>query len=386
MFFNKIIKYLHIIYAIDHKWEDKGVSMDKEQKINKAQQKVEERRRRQKRRQRQQIVLSSLLIVILVVMTVMVVKLRGKEQDKGNNDLNSASKVEITPTQEIEPTVTVSPTPTSTPEPTPTEEPIQKVSGENLHSSSGYLIRVSDKAAMMDKNGSERVYPASLTKIMTVIVALEKLPDLDERVVLNSNMIRELYEKGASMADFVGGENVTVRDLLYGAMLPSGADACVGLAQKITGSEEAFVEMMNQKADELGLKDTHFVTSTGLHDENHYSTCKDMTELLIYALDNENFRTIYTAENYTTSSTPTHPKGITYENTMFKKMDSKELNNGGIIEGGKTGYTSYAGLCLSSLAKVGEEEYILVTAQADGSPDTEQYNITDAFAVYNQIQ
>ena len=357
--------------------------MNEEEKREMRQQRIDERRLRQKRRKKQQIVLTIILILIIVAMVIMGVKLMNKRE------MASVSKLEVKPTEQVTPTpeVTpeVTPTTTPTPEPTPTEEPIQKISDENLNSSYGYLIRLSDQAVMMDKESTARMYPSSLTKIMTALVSVEHLQDLDERVVLSGDMIRKLYDKGASMAHFVGGENVTVRDLLYGAMLPSGADACVGLAQKIAGSEEAFVEMMNQKAAEMGLKGTHFVNSTGLHDEEHYSTCQDIAIILKHALNNENFRSVFTSENYTTTSTPPHPNGITFENKMFQRMEDPNLSNGGVVVGGKTGYTSYSGLCLASLAKVGEEEYILVTAHAEGTPNTEQYNITDALYVYNQI-
>ena len=357
--------------------------MDEKEKRDMRQQRLNERRRRQKRRKRQQIVLTIILILIILAMVIMSVKLMNKRK------VADVSKLEVKPTEQLtstpEVTPAATPTATPTPEPTPTEEPVQKISDENLNSSYGYLIRVNDQAVMMEKESETRMYPSSLTKIMTAMVAIEHLPDLDERIVLSSDMIRNLYNKGASMAHFVGGENVTVRDLLYGAMLPSGADACVGLAQKIAGSEEAFVEMMNQKAAELGLKDTHFVNSTGLHDENHYSTCQDMAVILQHALKNESFRNIFTSENYTTISTPPHPNGIAFENKMFQRLGDPNLSNGGVIEGGKTGYTSYSGLCLASMARIGEEEYILVTAHAQGSPSTEQYNITDALYVYNQI-
>lgn len=120
---------------------------------------------------------------------------------------------------------------------------------------------------------------------------------------------------------------------------------------------------MNEKAAELGMDSTHFVTCTGLHDENHYTTVRDLTKLLSYALQNDTFRQIYCTSEYTTSATASAPEGLHFLSTMFKKMDSPAVN-GGEIEGGKTGYTSEAGQCLASLAKVDDVEYILVTAGA----------------------
>lgn len=186
------------------------------------------------------------------------------------------------------------------------------------------------------------------------------------------------------MAGFAPGDQVKAMDVLYGVMLPSGAESCVGLANHLFGSEEAFVDRMNEKAQELGMTNTHFVTSTGLHDPEHYTTARDLTKLLTYALQNETFRTIYTSHEYTTSPTAGNPSGLHFLSTMFKKMDTSAVN-GGEIEGGKTGYTSDAGQCLASLAKVDDTEYILVTAGAQGSPSTEPYHIWDAVNVYNQI-
>ena len=159
----------------------------------------------------------------------------------------------------------------------------------------------------------------------------------------------------------------------------------MGLAQHLFGSEENFVAKMNEKAAELGMDSTHFVTCTGLHDENHYTTVRDLTKLLSYALQNDTFRQIYCTSEYTTSATASAPEGLHFLSTMFKKMDSPEVN-GGEIEGGKTGYTGEAGQCLASLAKVDDVEYILVTAGAPGGPSTEPYHIEDAKAVYNRIQ
>lgn len=343
---------------------------------------LEARRKRRRRRKIQQIILIIILVLILIAMGFMLIELNNKQVLNTIADESSIDSPEITPTAEVK--ATIEPTPDIAEK--PMDEPEINILTDNLNSSYGYMIRLRDQFVMMDKGGSDRIYPASMTKLMTLIVAIENLPDLDDRVILSDEMIRNLYEEGASMAQFVGGENVPARDLLYGVMLPSGADACVGLAQKIAGSEEVFVEKMNQKAQELEMTDTHFTTATGLHDENEYSTCKDITKLMLYSLNNETFREILNTKSYTTAATPPHPNGIVFENSLFKQIADKSLSNGGIIEGGKTGYTSNSGLCLASISKIGEEEYLLVTAHADGSPQTEQYNITDAFTVYNQIK
>jgi len=187
------------------------------------------------------------------------------------------------------------------------------------------------------------------------------------------------------MAGFQPGEQVRAIDLLYGVMLPSGAECCIGLADQIAGSEQNFVKIMNQKAADLGMDNTHFENAIGLHNENHYTTVKDLAILLSYALQNDTFREIFTSSRHSTPPTNKHPRGITFYSTMFEDLSNQNIIGGEIL-GGKTGYTDEAGLCLASLAKVGKQEYILISAGAKGDHDSEQYNITDALAVYNSIR
>lgn len=264
-----------------------------------------------------------------------------------------------------------------------TDVPVS-VTPDQLYSSNAILVRLRDDAVLMEKNSEEKVYPASLTKMMTVFVAIEHLSDLNEKIELTQSMFEGLYEANASMAGFKPGEQVRSVDLLYGAMLPSGAESCIALAEHIAGSEQNFVRLMNEKAEELGMCHTHFENTTGLHDENHYTTVKDMSIFLREALQNDIFRDIFTTFRYSTPPTNQHPEGITLTSTMYEKLDSRPIMNGEIL-GGKTGYTDEAGLCLASLAKVGQQEYILITAGAKGNHHTEQFNITDALAVYNSL-
>lgn len=265
-----------------------------------------------------------------------------------------------------------------------TPESSASVSSTSLHSPHAILIRLNDHTILMQKKSEEEIYPASLTKLMTAIVAIEHLPNLQEKMILPSSMFQELYKADATMAGFQPGEKVRAIDLLYGTMLPSGAECCIGLASQIAGSEQSFVKLMNQKAADLGMNNTFFNNTTGLHDENHYTTVKDMAILLIYALQNETFRQIFTSFCHTTQPTNKHPDGITFYSTMFENLNDPSITGGKIL-GGKTGYTDKAGLCLASLAKEGREEYVLVTAGAKGNHKSEQYNITDALLVYNRL-
>ena len=250
-----------------------------------------------------------------------------------------------------------------------------------INSSYAVLMQAGSGRVVGDINGETPMYPASMTKIMTTIVAIENLSDLNQEITVTNDMIANLYAQDATQAGFQPGETVQAIDLLYGVMLPSGADCCIALADTIAGSEEGFVELMNQKAEKLGLENTHFCNTTGLHADDHYSTAKDIAELLQYALKNSTFREIIESPYHSTPGTNVHPDGITFYSTMFKNLSDTTVIDGKIM-GGKTGFTSEAGCCLASFAEIDDIEYILVTAGAyqAGTP-----HIDDAVKLYNRL-
>lgn len=268
------------------------------------------------------------------------------------------------------------------------EEPLNTASANvlssELYSTNAVLVSLSDDRVLYEKGGKGRTYPASLTKMMTVILAIEAIPDLETQITLPEELFQKLYDENASMAGFLPNENVKAVDLLYAAMLPSGAEAAEGLALYASGSIERFVERMNQKAEELGMEDTHFLNTTGLHDPNHYTTAYDMALLLRYALKNDTFRKVFTTDRYSTSPTSLHKEGITFVSTLSQALKSPEFEGGEIL-GGKTGYTDAAGLCLATLARKNGREYLFITTGAPGNHDTEQYNIDDAVFTYAHI-
>lgn len=254
----------------------------------------------------------------------------------------------------------------------------------NLYSPSAIVMELDSNKIIAANNSNEHVSPASLTKIMTAIVALENIKDLNTKIYINKDMFTSLYEEDASRAGFLPGENAIAEDLLYGVLLPSGAECCIALAEYIAGSEENYVKMMNDKAQELGMSNTHFTNTTGLTADGHYSTVADIAILLNYALDNQEFYKIFTSSSHNTTPTDMHPNGFTFYSTMFDRIDGTEVSGGRIL-GGKTGYTDKAGLCLGSLAIINGSRYICVTAGAHGNHSTTQYNILDAKEVYNFI-
>ena len=238
------------------------------------------------------------------------------------------------------------------------------------------LVDRDNEQVLWSRNSSERMYPASMTKMMTEIIAIEALPDLYEQITITNEMMYGLYEANASMAGFLPGDEVTVQDLLYGVALPSGAECVNALAYRIDGSVQAFVDHMNRKAAELGMRNTHFVNPTGLHDQNHYSTCIDLEVLLEYCCQNDTFLEILQTKQYRTGSTASHPDGILMESTVWRFPESEQIP--GLI-GGKTGFTYPAGRCLASAARINGMDLVMITGKA---PEDLTGAIRDASAVY----
>lgn len=238
-----------------------------------------------------------------------------------------------------------------------------------IDSEYGILIDLEENTVVASKNGESKIYPASMTKIMTLIVAYEHLEDLDATYTFPADIFDPLYEAHASVAGFEPGEIVPYRDLLYGTALPSGADATTGLALSVAGSETAFAALMNETAQRLGLENTHFVNASGLHDDNHYTTCHEMALILEYAISIPELRQVLGTYKYTTTATPQHPEGIELQSTLYSRMAGTEAE-GMYVQGGKTGYTQEARHCLATFAAACTEEnapytrprFILVTA------------------------
>ncbi|MCD8082100.1 MAG: hypothetical protein LUE86_00905, partial [Clostridiales bacterium] len=167
-----------------------------------------------------------------------------------------------------------------------TKDDTVTITSENVQSSYALLIDLDDNTIVAQKNAFDRISPASMTKIMTVLVAAEHVKDLDDTFTITREMTDYSYSNDASAVGFAVDETVTVRDLMYGTVLPSGADAAAGLATYVAGSLDDFVSMMNEKLDELGLSDSaHFTNCVGFYDENHFCTLCDMAMILKAAVE-----------------------------------------------------------------------------------------------------
>ncbi len=207
------------------------------------------------------------------------------------------------------------------------------------------LYDLTDKSVISQKNSFEKVYPASTTKILTCLVALEN-SNLDDIVTVPKES--EITVSGSSMASLRPGDQLSMRDLLYGLMVPSGNDAAVAIAHHISGGVDSFSELMNKKARELGATHSNFINPHGLPDDEHYTTVYDMYLIFQAALKNEDFLNIANQKEYTATvvSAEGQQKDVVWKNGNGFLSGRFSLPEGISIKAGKTGHTSKAGFCL----------------------------------------
>ena len=232
---------------------------------------------RKKRKRRRMSNAGMLVIFVALLFTVLLIYgvVRLLTSPSGHKEPVESTVLLETETETLPPTEP----PTDPPTEPPTEPPplveiavadvATRQLNEQLDAQYAVLIDCDNHKILAQKNSDVRMYPASMTKLMTIIVAIENTENFQDTFELPEEVLESCWEQNASMAGFWAGEPVTVMDMLYGAALPSGADATIGLATYVSGSEEKFVKLMNQKVKELGLENTHFVNTSGLHDENH---------------------------------------------------------------------------------------------------------------------
>lgn len=226
------------------------------------------------------------------------------------------------------------------------------------------VMKSSDHSITAMKDPFARAYPASTTKIMTLLTAIDYIEDFDDTFTMTYQITDPLFEAGATVAGFSAGEVITIEDMLYGIILPSGGDASIGIAEKLAGSEKEFVKLMNKKAKELGLRNTNFTNCTGLFDSKHYTTAADMAIILSEAIKNPLCKKILSTYEYTTKPTAQHPEGIPLASTLFNHMYGTEPKGADIL-GGKTGFVNESGYCIASFGENDDgDEYIVVTLEA----------------------
>lgn len=231
------------------------------------------------------------------------------------------------------------------------------------------LYNMNEDTLLYSKNDTKKTSIASLTKMMTTLVAIEEIDNLDKIVTIKERDFEGTV--GYSKAGFKVGDKVTYRDLLYGIILPSGADAVNAIVNNTLGYDK-FIKKMNETAKKIGMNDTSYANPVGKDDENNYSTSNDLAKLLKYALKNETFKTIFTTKNYKTSN------GLNLESTVNRYENILNTNE---IKGAKSGFTKDAGRCLASITTLNNVDYLLVVIN---SSTTSPYNaVKDTITIYD---
>lgn len=231
------------------------------------------------------------------------------------------------------------------------------------------LYNMNEDTLLYSKNDTKKTSIASLTKMMTTLVAIEEIDNLDKIVTIKERDFEGTV--GYSKAGFKVGDKVTYRDLLYGIILPSGADAVNAVVNNTLGYDK-FIKKMNETAKKIGMNDTSYANPVGKDDENNYSTSNDLAKLLKYALKNETFKTIFTTKNYKTSN------GLNLESTVNRYENILNTNE---IKGAKSGFTKDAGRCLASITTLNNVDYLLVVIN---SSTTNPYNaVKDTITIYD---
>ncbi|MCD8375494.1 MAG: D-alanyl-D-alanine carboxypeptidase [Oscillospiraceae bacterium] len=243
-----------------------------------------------------------------------------------------------------------------------------------VEATAALLVDAENETVLYELNATEQRYPASITKIMTALLTLEAVDrgDLDlDQVITAPSWIYDDLESGSSTQNIQSGEEMSVLDLLYCAMLPSACEACNVLAYAVSGSIEDFVALMNQRAEELGMEGTHYVNTHGLHDDDHYTTAWDIYLLSRQAMENETFREIVATGEYTVAATNLSEERTFYNtNALITNMYYSGYLYSSAI-GIKTGSTSQAGYCLVSAAEEDGRTLYCVVLGAELSPQSD---------------
>ena len=253
------------------------------------------------------------------------------------------------------------------------------VDEEKIHSSNVGVYNIEDMSLIYGKNIDERISIASITKVMTAIVAVENVEDVYNSVKIDYNQISKWLYEELSIAGIYDGQELTYYDLIATMLIPSGADSAIFIASNIFKNYNEFINKMNEKASELGMNSTHFSNPVGYDDENNYSTIEDVAIMMNYALKNNTLKDILTMKKYTTSDNKL---------TVYSTLDSLAIKYGVQIDkiiGGKTGTTQNSGRCLASFS---DDEGVPLLVIVVGSPlySNMPYNLIDTEYLYDIIQ
>lgn len=244
------------------------------------------------------------------------------------------------------------------------------------------LYEMNSGTMVYAKNIDGRREPASLTKLMTCLLALEH-GTLTDDVTVSEEALSGMDPDGSN-SGLTAGEVFTLEQLLYCLMVESANDAALVIAEYIAGSQSAFLDMMNAKAEELGCTNTHFANPHGLHDDNHYTTARDLAKIMMAALEYDKFREIYSTTRYEISATEQHAERIMYTtNYLIGTAYTSDYYDSRVI-GGKTGFTTPAGRCVMCTAEEGGLLYLCVVLGASNIV-TDEYTTYGSFLTASKI-
>lgn len=263
---------------------------------------------------------------------------------------------------------------------TPLTVSAYEITGIDITAKAGILVSMDTGEILYSNNIDQKMYPASLTKIMTVTLMLEsERYDPAGKITMTKEAQDLVLGTGSAVSNFKVGEEITQLDLVYTVLMSSFGDCAYFAAIYYGGSVEGFVGMMNEKAAELGLTGTHYSNPVGLHEEENYTTVRDVCTLMTYALKNETFNTVCTASRYTIEATNMSDKR-TLSTTNFL-IDNTTNYYYQYAKGGKTGYTDEAGRCLASFASFGGYNYMCVLMNCPPNADR-RYEFVESAELY----
>ena len=316
------------------------------------------RKKAYRRRQRRFFGCVALALAVIVLLLVLIIG--GSRGGKEEGDEEQEIVPEMPSVEEESPQKSLPAVPTASGD--------TALLGDEIDSAYAIVVERETGKIVASKNPTATIYPASMTKVLALIVAVEEIENLSEEFTMSAEIIDPVYREGATTTGLKSGEAVPLEDLLYAMILPSGADAADSLAIAACDSTEAFVEKMNEKAAELGLSQSaHFANANGLHDENQYCTVRDMAMIFEYAMRDETCRKVLSTMYFTTTATEQHPEGVSYTNLYLYRIENRDMNGATVIAG-KTGYVAASGSCIASCGAAADgSEYIVVTADASGS-------------------
>jgi D-alanyl-D-alanine carboxypeptidase len=261
----------------------------------------------------------------------------------------------------------------------PEEESV--ASDDFIQSEAALLVNVTDREAIYSKNVYEKLYPASLTKLFTALVAFKR-SELTDMVTISYNA-SHIQDPGAKTCGFEEGDTVSLDALMNCMLVYSGNDAAIAIAEYLGGTEEQFVELMKEEAANIGAVHSNFVNSNGLHDENHYTTAYDIYLVFNELIKYDSFRSIINQSSYTVDykDVAGNSKQKTFRTTNLYLRGEKDMPEGIIVEGGKTGTTYKAGNCLALLSKGSEDkDYISIILNAEDEENLYS-EMTDLYSI-----